>query len=119
MCNDLYAERSSIIDQPYDVLDEAENPKYGMVASVCNFVRMAARAIHAAGPNPTRADIAEAMANLGPVDIANGLPASFGPGKFSAPDSLSTLEFNYPCPVDPAAKSCILPTSEPRAIDRG
>ena len=70
---------------------------YGMVATVCNIVRTALRAIYEAGDNPTRADIYAALASLGPIDSNEMLPFSIRPGKTQAPDAIHTLRFEFPC----------------------
>lgn len=65
-----------------------------------HLVRLVARAIDAAGPNPTRAYLARAMGSLGGIDLSSGVAASYRPGKTTAPDELSGLTFHYPCPGD-------------------
>ena len=61
---------------------------------------MIARAIDAAGPNPTRDDLARAMEGLGAIDQGSRIPGSFGPGKYTAPNALYTMIFHYPCPQE-------------------
>ena len=97
MCNDTYGANS-----PSGTNHESEdrydgNSRYGMVSSVCTVMRIALRAIYDAGDNPTRADIYEALANLGPVDTNEMIPGSIYPGKPSIPDAIHNLVFESPC----------------------
>ena len=97
MCADTYGANS-----PSGANHESEdrhdgNSRYGMVGSVCEVLRMALRAIYDAGDNPTRADIYEALANLGPVDSNEMFPATIRPGKTRTPDVIHNLIFEYPC----------------------
>lgn len=55
------------------------------------------RAIYDAGPNPTREDIYEALANLGAMDSSSMLPFSIQPDKTQAPDAYHRVMFTYPC----------------------
>ena len=58
---------------------------YGATVGMCTFIRTIARAIEAAGPNPTRKDLAAAVESLGAIDGGDELRRSFGPGKYTAP----------------------------------
>lgn len=84
----------------YDVLDPNENGPYGMIATICAEMRAALRAIYAAGDNPTRVEIYDALANLGPIDSGSMIPWSFTTGKSSAPDVIHTMEWTSPCAVE-------------------
>ena len=97
MCNDTYGANS-----PSGTNHESEdrydgNSRYGMVSSVCTLMRIALRAIYDAGDNPTRADIYETLANLGPVDTNEMIPGSIYPGKPSIPDAIHNLVYESPC----------------------
>ena len=116
MCNDTYGANS-----PSGANHESEDratgvEAYGMTALVCEVLRIALRAIHDAGDNPTRADIYAALASLGPVDSNDMIPSSIGPGKTTTPDAIHDLVFEYPCtqraPFD--ANVCIYPITEYR-----
>ena len=121
MCNDTYGANS-----PSGANHESEdrydgNSRYGMAVSVCEVLRMALRAIYDAGDNPTRADIYEALVNLGPVDSNEMHPASIGPGKTRLPDVIHNLVFEIPCtkpypfPVDGIEGGvCLYPINEYR-----
>jgi hypothetical protein len=76
---------------------------------MCTFIRVIARAVEAAGPNPTRKDLAAAVEGLGAIDLG-GEVGSFGPGKYTAPNQLYQMRFNYPCPKDkiPFDGMCII-----------
>ncbi|TPW15307.1 MAG: hypothetical protein FD127_855 [Acidimicrobiaceae bacterium] len=121
MCNDTYVANSTKVTTPYDFLDDDGNRQASSVASHCSGIRLLARAIEAAGVNPTRADIAEALANLGPIDSGEGSPSSFVPGKPTAPDVIVQETFHYPCP-QPTTNSvgnCILPDTDYLPIPQG
>ena len=116
MCNETYAANSPIgARHERDVVGNYDSA-YGMTSSVCTQMRMVARAIYDAGPNPTREGIYSAFANLGSVDIQHQLPATFGPDKFGAPDVVTELVFQYPCPRDPDLPSCVEQTAPYRRI---
>jgi hypothetical protein len=119
MCNREYAENGHPEGgKAYSPTDEATSTKYGATTGICSAIRMIARAIDAAGANPTRDDLVAAMQGLGPIDQGAAVPGSFGTGKYTAPNALYTLTFHYPCPHPTTAKSgsCILPDSEGRAL---
>ena len=97
MCNDTYGANS-----PSGTNHEAEdrydgNSRYGMTSEVCGIMRILLRGLYDAGNNPTRADIYEALANLGPVDSNEMYPASIRPGKTRTPDVIHNLIFEFPC----------------------
>ncbi len=94
MCAETYY---SISEARWDPFDADENSPYGMIGTVCSGYRIALRALYDAGPNPTREDLTEAVANLGPVDLNNMLPGSISDGKYSLPDAIHTMVFSYPC----------------------
>ena len=100
LCLDVYAERTGV---EYDWFQEEGNTPAGMVANVCSLMRMAARAIYDAGDNPTRDDIAAALAGLGAVDTNNMIPASIGDGKYTLADAVQTMSWTSPCAIEGAA----------------
>jgi hypothetical protein len=110
MCNREYQDAGG---DTYKADDPETNSAYGATAGTCNFIRIIARAIDAAGANPTRADLASAVENLGALDGGDVLP-SFAPGKYTSPNALFKLRWHYPCPPDkkPFDGMCILPESE-------
>ena len=97
MCNDTYGANSA--SGANHEADEREdgNERYGMTATVCEIMRIALRGIYDAGDNPTRSEIYEALASLGPIDSNGMQPASLRPGKTRAPDVIHNLVFEYPC----------------------
>ena len=107
MCNETYATNNAIGARHERDVYGSYASGYGMTSSVCTAMRALARAIYDAGPNPTRQDIYDAFANLGSVDIQHQLPATFGPDKWGAPDVVTELEFQFPCPGDPDIPTCI------------
>jgi hypothetical protein len=112
MCNREYQEAGG---ETYIADDPETNSAYGATTGMCAFIRIIARAIEAAGPNPTRADLAAAVEELGAVDSALPVPGSFGPGKYTAPNALVQKTYTYPCPPDMLpfeGDICILPDGE-------
>jgi hypothetical protein len=118
MCNREYQEAGG---DAYTATDPETNSAYGAVTGMCTFIRLIARAVEAAGPNPTREDLAAAVEGLGAIDTGGAIPGSFGEGKYSAPNVLNQLTFNYPCPPDraPFDGVCILPEGESFPIPTG
>ncbi len=116
MCNETYAANSAIGASHTREIYGSYDSAYGMTSTVCTEMRMVARAIYDAGPNPTRQDIYTAFQNLGSVDIQHQLPATFGPDKFGAPDVVTELVFNFPCPGDPDIPTCVQQTAPYRPL---
>ena len=116
MCNETYAANSAIGASHTREIYGSYDSAYGMTNTVCSEMRMVARAIYDAGPNPTRQDIYAAFQNLGSVDIQHQLPATFGPNKFGAPDVVTELVFNFPCPGDPDIPTCVQQTAPYRPL---
>jgi len=116
MCNETYAANSAIGAQHIRDVYGSYDSAYGMTNTVCSEMRMVARALYDAGPNPTREDVYNAFRNLGSVDIQHQLPATFGPDKFGAPDVVTELVFNFPCPGDPDIPTCVQQTAPYRPI---
>ncbi len=116
MCNETYAANSAIGASHTREIYGSYDSAYGMTSTVCTEMRMVARAIYDAGPNPTRQDIYTAFQNLGSVDIQHQLPATFGPNKFGAPDVVTELVFNFPCPGDPDIPTCVQQTAPYRSL---
>jgi hypothetical protein len=120
MCNREY-QQNGHPGGPFSATDEATNTKYGALVGMCSTIRVIARALDAAGPNPTRADLALAMQELGAIDQGGDSDfGGFGPGKFSAPNYLWTNVFHYPCPYPTTFKSkaCIVVEGNPRPVPR-
>ena len=104
MCNRVFNENhqnvpgnENLDDPPYDAFSRDEASAYAMVGSVCQQMRIAMRAIYDAGPNPTREEIYDALANLGAMDSSSMLPFSIQPDKTQAPDAYHRVMFTYPC----------------------
>ena len=81
MCNREYQEAGG---DKYTADDPETNSAYGATAGMCIFIRIIARAVEAAGPNPTREDLAAAVEGLGAIDTAAGDPAAAS-GRASTP----------------------------------
>ena len=111
MCNREYGENSAS-GTAYE-RNDADESKFGGTVTACSIIRMIARALEAAGPNPTRDDITEAMRGLGGVDLQAMVPAHIAPGKYEAPSAIYPLVFRSPCqfPTSTKSGSCITPTS--------
>ncbi len=107
MCNREYQQAGG---PKYSAADPATNSAYGATTGSCAFVRIIARAIDAAGPDPTRADLASAVEHMGGLDGGG----SFEPGKYTAPNSLYKLRWHYPCAKKdlPYDGICILPEGD-------
>jgi hypothetical protein len=117
MCEKTYAENNTTGDS-WDLTVEEENTRAGMVGTVCHQVRIAARAIYHAGVNPTRADLLEAIRNLGPIDASYMEPGVLSPEFRSGAQVLYELKFNYPCSVTTPSGACFSVESEPTPVPR-
>jgi ABC-type branched-subunit amino acid transport system substrate-binding protein len=77
--------------------------------SVCVDMAIFERAAKAAGPNPTRASLIQALAHSGSFDdplvdsgtITFGVPYAFGPVRWSGTDHWQASVFKAPCPRKP------------------
>ena len=107
MCNREYQEAGG---PKYSAVDPETNSAYGATVGMCTFIRIIARAVEAAGPNPTAKDLAAAVEGLGAHRRSAANPASFGPGKYTAPNQLYEMKFHYPCAKDkiPFDGMCII-----------
>ena len=112
MCNREYGENSPS-GTAYE-RNDADESKFGGTVTACSMIRIIARALVAAGPNPTRDDITEAIRNLGGVDLQAMVPAHITRGKYYAPSAVFPLVYRYPCqfPTSTKAGSCVTPTSQ-------
>jgi hypothetical protein len=111
MCNREYVAAGG---DEYSPTDPDTNSAYGATTGTCTFIRTMARAIEAAGPNPTREDLAAAVEGLGAIDTGGEYPGSFGPDKHTAPNALNMMIWNYPCAPEmiPFDGMCIVPEGE-------
>jgi Periplasmic binding protein len=118
MCNKEYQAAGG---PTYTASDPNTNSAYGATTGSCTFIRLIARAVEAAGPNPTRTELAKAMEGLGAIDTGAEIPGSFAKGKYTAPNSLNKMTYHYPC--DPSQKPydgiCILPDGKAFPIPTG
>jgi hypothetical protein len=120
MCNREYQAAGGA---KYSATDTETNSAYGATVGMCSFIRLIARALEKAGPNPTRADLAAAVGALGAIDLGGDVPGSFGPDKFTAPNVLNKVKWNYPCAAenkpfgDPPI--CIMPEGDSFPIPAG
>ena len=96
LCTGLYNEINTI-GASHVWQDQGGDSGFGMAVSICSILRIALRALYDAGDNPTRADVLNAIENLGPVDIGQMIPSSVTPGKGQAPDAHQTMDWTFPC----------------------
>jgi hypothetical protein len=118
MCNREYQAAGG---PKYSASDPATNSPYGATVGSCVYVRLIARAVEKAGPNPTRKSLAAAMESLGPIDTGGEFPGSFAKGKYTAPNALNEMTFHYPCAADmlPFDGMCITPDGKAFPIPSG
>ena len=119
MCNREYRAAGG---DTYTATDPETNSAYGATTGMCAFVRIIARAVEAAGPDPSRDDLAAAVEGLGGIDLGGAIPGSFGPGKYTAPNQLYVTRFVYPCPQDRlpfGPGTCIVPEGDALPIPEG
>ncbi len=113
MCNRSYAEaaqrRTATVDDP-------TTDVYRTVTEACSLVRAVARAVHDAGPDPTRLGIQVALAVLGSMDVSDMRPATSYDGHLS----VQLRRYEYPCDHGPGfgdTDGCLLPVSDPQPLD--
>ncbi len=98
MCINTYADNGG---EFHDFFSAEENTPSGMVTSICTLMRVLARAMYHAGDNPTTESLAEAVRNLGPVDMNAMIPGFVdgGGGMMAWPQ---TATWTSPCEYDVA-----------------
>jgi hypothetical protein len=118
MCNKEYQAAGG---DTYTAADPETNSAYGATVGSCTYIRLIARAIEAAGANPTRKELAAAVEGLGAIDTGGTIPGSFAKGKYTAPNALNKMTFHYPCEPDkkPFDGICILPDGDAFPIPTG
>ena len=79
MCNREYQEAGG--DEVHRRPIPRRTPRTARPPAACTFVRIIARAIEAAGPNPTREDLAAAVENLGAIDTGGEYPRQLRAGQ--------------------------------------
>lgn len=119
MCNSEHARASG---RPVGTTFPPASDMYRTVVEACAVIRIVARSIYDAGPDPRRRDVVHALEHLGPVDLPGMLPATSGHRKHALPDGTLDLEYGYPCgpdPVDPGETDlgCIVPVGGFRKLD--
>ena len=113
MCNRSYAEAA---ERRTATVDDPATDVYRTVTEACSLVRAVARAVHDAGPDPTRLGVQVALAVLGPLDVSGMRPATSYDGHLS----VQLRRYEYPCDHGPGfgdTDGCLVPVSEPRPLD--
>ncbi len=102
--------------RPLANADDSTNDVYRTVTEACSLVRAIARALHDAGPDPTRLGFQVALAALGSVDVPDMRPATSYDGHLTT----QVRRYEYPCEHGPgfgATEGCLVPISEPLPLD--
>ncbi|MBT7894790.1 MAG: hypothetical protein HN697_07370 [Actinobacteria bacterium] len=118
MCNTEYARASG---RPTGTTFSPSSDIYRTVVEACSVIRIVARSVYDAGPDPRRRDVIHALEHLGPVDLPGMHPATSGHRKHALPDGVLDLEYGYPCgldTVDPGETDlgCIMPVGGYRRL---
>ena len=112
MCNRSYAEAAQ---RRIATVDDPATDVYRTVTDACSLVRAVARAVHDAGPDPTRLGVQVALAVLGPLDVSGMRPATSFDGNLS----VQLRRYEYPCNHGPGfgdTDGCLLPVSDPQLL---
>jgi ABC-type branched-subunit amino acid transport system substrate-binding protein len=96
-CREVYERRL------HTTLDR-KSLEYYYAVTACGIVNLFAQGMTAAGPNPTRDGLSQALQHLGSFQVPYGPQGSFRPGKFDAPDETRRVTWKADC-------KCWLPTS--------
>ena len=111
LCINTYADNGG---EFHDFFSAEENTPAGMVASVCTHMRVMARVLYHAGENPTAESIAEAVNNLGPVDM-NGMVPGYVDGGGGMMNWPQTARWTFPCEYEVAFdenNTCVVSTGD-------
>jgi hypothetical protein len=113
MCNRSYA---AAAQHPTATVEDPTTDVYRTVTEACSLVRAVARAVHDAGPDPTRLGIQVALAALGSMDVSDMRPATSYDGHLS----VQLRRYEYPCLHGPGfgdTEGCLVPVSDPQPLD--
>jgi hypothetical protein len=113
MCNRSYA---AAAQHPTATVEDPTTDVYRTVTEACSLVRAVARAVHDAGPDPTRLGIQVALAALGSMDVSDMRPATSYDGHLS----VQLRRYEYPCLHGPGfgdTDGCLVPVSDPQPLD--
>ena len=118
MCNAEYTRASG---RPVGSTYHPTTELFRTVVEACALMRMVARSVYDAGPDPRRRDVVYALAHLGPIDLPGMLPATSGHQKFALPDGVLELKYNYPCRFSSTGSTemesgCIVPVGGYRTV---
>ncbi len=111
LCLNTYAAQGGPL---HDYFSADDGSAAGMVATICTQLRIMARVLYNAGDNPTPESIAEAIANLGPVDTNGMIPGSVD-GQTGIYNVVQETRWTWPCTFgeDRAfddQNTCVVPT---------
>jgi len=112
MCNRSYAEAAQ---RRIATVDDPATDVYRTVTEACSLVRAVARAVHDAGPDPTRLGVQVALAVLGSMDVSDMRPATSYDGHLS----VQLRRYEYPCGHGPGfgdTDGCLVPVSDPQLL---
>ncbi len=111
LCLNTYNEQGGPL---HDYFSTEDGSAAGMVATICAQVRVMARVLYHAGDNPTPESILDAIANLGPADTNDMIPAIVD-GQAGMFRAVQETNWTWPCGFgeDKAfddQNTCIVPT---------
>jgi hypothetical protein len=95
-CREIY-ERATNQQLPRSADGRTSSVPYSVTVRGCNLVRLFELSARLAGPELTRESFSAAVQRLGDFPAAYRLGASFGPGKFDAPDVQRLVRYHYDC----------------------
>ena len=116
ICNEIYQAAGG---EAWDYADADQNGNFNATASVCHQLRVLYQVLTNAGAELTQENVIEAWEQLDDVVLGFN-KGSFGPGKYSAPDKIHTLQLslcdNGTRATDDSPAVCITALDEYRPI---
>jgi len=99
-------------------VEETLDDVHRTVVEACSLVRWTARAVEAAGPDPSRLAIQVMMASLGPVDVPDMRPTTVDGRRWR---TVQVRHYEHPCGHGVgfgASDGCLVPDGPPIVLDR-
>ena len=115
LCVEAWAEVEGVA---VPTVESAADDVHRTVVEACSLVRWVARAVEAAGPDPSRLALQVALAGVGPIDVPDMRPTTVDGRRWG---TVQVRRYEYPCAHGVgfgASAGCLVPDGPPVVLDR-
>ena len=115
LCVEAWAEVEGVA---VPTVESAADDVHRTVVEACSLVRWVARAVEAAGPDPSRLALQVALAGVGPIDVPDMRPTTVDGRRWR---TVQVRRYEYPCAHGVgfgASAGCLVPDGPPVVLDR-